>query len=75
MKAIPRRRVTIAGQQVTEQDWRGILAIATTLGCFVVITVATLRYQAEESLAIIGMLTTLQTVILGWYFRTKEAVK
>jgi hypothetical protein len=69
---IHRRRVTIAGQQVTEQDWRGVLAVATTLGCFVVISVATLRYGAEEALAIIGMLSTLETVVLSWYFKAKE---
>src|SRR6266567_9229371 len=54
MKIIHRRRVTIAGQQVTEQDWRGILAVVTTLGYFVVISVATLRYGADEALAVIG---------------------
>jgi hypothetical protein len=75
MKIIHRRRVTIAGQQVTEQDWRGLLAVATTLGCFVVISVATLRYGAEEALAIIGMLSTLETVVLSWYFKAKEVSK
>jgi len=72
---IHRRRVTIAGQQVTEQDWRGILAVASTLGYFVVISVATLRYGAEEALAIIGVLSTLETVVLGWYFKAKEGSK
>jgi hypothetical protein len=75
MKVIHRRRVTLAGQQVTEQDWRGILAIVTTFGCFVVISVATLRYGAEEALAIIGMLSTLETVVLSWYFKAKELSK
>src|SRR5438552_2949863 len=28
------RRVTVRGQQVTEQDWTGIIAIITTLGYF-----------------------------------------
>jgi len=75
MKLDPRRRVTIAGQQVTEQDWRGILAVVTTLGYFIVISVATLRYGAEEALAVIGLLSTLETVVLGWYFKAKENSK
>jgi hypothetical protein len=75
MKIVHRRRVTIAGQQVTEQDWRGILAVATTLGYFVVISVATLRYGAEEALAIIGLLSTLEAVVLSWYFKAKEGSK
>ncbi len=75
MKVVHQRRVTIAGQQVTEQDWRGILAVVTILGCFVVISVATLRYGAEEALAIIGVLSTLETVVLSWYFKAKEGSK
>ena len=75
MKLVPRRRVTIAGQQITEQDWRGILAVVTTLGYFIVISVATLRYGAEEALAVIGLLSTLETVVLGWYFKAKENSK
>jgi hypothetical protein len=75
MKLDPRRRVTIAGQQVTEQDWRGILAVVTTLGYFVVISVATLRYGAEEALAVIGLLSTVETVVLSWYFKAKETSK
>ena len=75
MKLDPRRRVTIAGQQVTEQDWRGILAVVTTLGYSIVISVATLRYGAEEALAVIGLLSTLETVVLGWYFKAKENSK
>jgi hypothetical protein len=75
MKLDPRRRVTIAGQQVTEQDWRGILAVVTTLGYFVVISVATLRYGAEEALAVIGLLSTVETVVLSWYFKAKETTK
>jgi len=75
MRVIHRRRVTIAGQQVTEQDWRGTLAVLTTLGCFVVISVATLRYGAVEALAIIVMLSTLETVVLSWYFKAKEVSK
>ena len=72
MKIVHRRRVTIAGQQVTEQDWRGILAVVTTLGYFVVISIAALRYGADESLAVIGLMSTLETVILSWYFKAKE---
>ena len=67
--------MTIAGQQITEQDWRGILAVVTTLGYFIVISVATLRYGAEEALAVIGLLSTLETVVLGWYFKAKENSK
>lgn len=67
--------MTIAGQQVTEQDWRDVLAVITTLGYFVVISAATLRYAAEEALAIIGMLSTLETVVLSWYFKAKEVSK
>jgi hypothetical protein len=67
--------VTIAGQQVTEQDWRGILAVLTSLGYFIVISFATLRYVAEEALAIIGLLSTLEMVVLSWYFKAKEESK
>lgn len=72
MRTIQRRRVTIAGQPVTEQDWRGILAVLTTLGYFIVISVATVRYGEEEALAVIGLLSTLETVVLSWYFKAKE---
>ncbi len=75
MTIVHRRRVTIAGQQVTEQDWRGILAVVTTLGYFVVISVATLRYAAEEALTIIGLLSALEAVVLNWYFKSKEGSK
>lgn len=75
MKAIHRRRVTIAGQQVTEQDWRGFLAVLTTLGYFIVISIATLRYGVEQSLAIIGLLSTLEMLVLSWYFKAKEDAK
>ena len=75
MNLAHRRRVTIAGQQVTEQDWRGLLAVVTTLGYFVVISLAMLRYGAEESLALIGLLSTLETVVLSWYFKAKESSK
>jgi len=75
MKITHRRRVTIAGQQVTEQDWRGILAVITTLGYFAVISIAALRYGVEEALAVIGLLSTLETVVLSWYFKAKENAK
>jgi hypothetical protein len=75
MKITHRRRVTIAGQQVTEQDWRGILAVVTTLGYFVVVSVATLRYGAEEALGVIGLLSALEGVVLSWYFKAKEKSK
>jgi hypothetical protein len=75
MKIMHRRRVTIAGQQVTEQDWRGILAVVTTLGYFIVISVATLHYGAEEALGFVGLLSTLETVVLSWYFKAKEKLR
>jgi len=75
MKVLHRRRVTIAGQQVTEQDWRGVLAVLTTLGYFVVISIATLRYGVEQSLAVVGFLSTLEMVVLSWYFKAKEDAK
>jgi len=72
MKVLQRRRVTIAGQQVTEQDWRGILAVLTTVGYFSVISAATLRYEPEQTLALTGLLSTLEMVVLSWYFKAKE---
>ncbi len=67
-----RRRVTVRGQQVTEQDWRGILAIVTTLGYFLNATLAMLRFGFTEAIATIGVLLTPEMLVLTWYFRAKE---
>jgi len=67
-----RRRVTIRGQQVTEQDWRGLLAIIATLGYFSNGTLALLRYGFTESVAMMAFLLTPEMLILNWYFRAKE---
>ncbi len=70
-----RRRITIGGQQVTEEDWRGVLAVLTTLGYFTVISAAIVRYGAQEALAVVGLLSTLEMVVLSWYFKAKENSK
>jgi hypothetical protein len=67
-----RRRVTIRGQQVTEQDWRGILAIVTALGYFLNATLAMLRFGFIEAIATIGFLLTPEMLVLSWYFKAKE---
>ncbi len=67
-----KRRVTIGGQQVTEQDWRGILAILTTVGYFMVVTIATFRYGFTETLVTIGFLSTPEMLVVSWYFKAKE---
>jgi hypothetical protein len=67
-----RRRVTIRGQQVTEQDWRGILATVTALGYFLNATLAMLRFGFTEAIATIGFLLTPEMLVLTWYFKAKE---
>ena len=66
------RRITVKGQQVTEQDWRGILAIITTLGYFVNATLAMLDFGFTEAIAAIAFLLTPEMLILSWYFKAKE---
>ncbi len=66
------RRVTVRGQQVTEQDWRGILAIITTLGYFLNATLAMLRFGFTEAIATLGFLLTPEMLVLTWYFKAKE---
>ncbi len=69
---VGRRRLTIRGQQVTEQDWRGILAILTTLGYQLVIAIATARYDFVQMLIATGLLSTPEMLVLSWYFKAKE---
>lgn len=72
LSLVGRRRVTIRGQQVTEQDWRGILAVLTTLGYFLAIALALVRYEFEQVLIATGVLSTPETLVLSWYFKAKE---
>jgi hypothetical protein len=67
-----KRRITIRGQQVTEQDWRGILAVLTTIGYFAILTVSAVRFGFTESLVILGFMSTPETLVLNWYFKAKE---
>ena len=69
------RRITIRGQHVTEQDWRGILAVLTTVGYFLVISIASLRYDFAQMLIATGLLSTPEMLVLSWYFRAKEQEK
>jgi len=66
------RRVTVRGQQVTEQDWTGIIAIITTLGYFANATLAMLRFGFTEAIATIAFLLTPEMLVLTWYFKAKE---
>ena len=66
------RRVTVRGQQVTEQDWTGIIAIITTLGYFINATLAMLRFGFTEAIATIAFLLTPEMLVLTWYFKAKE---
>ena len=66
------RRVTVRGQQVTEQDWRGIIAIITTLGYFFNVTLAMLRFGFTEAIATVGLLLTPEMLVLTWYSKAKE---
>ncbi len=70
-----KRRITIRGQQVTEQDWRGILAVLTTLGYFVIMIVSAVKFGFTESLVTMGFMSTPETLVLSWYFRAKEERK
>lgn len=74
-KSILKRRVTIHGQQITEQDWRGILAIITTIGYFVIVAIASSRFEFTETLLTLGLLSTQEMLVLNWYFRAKEVQK
>ncbi len=64
----------LRGQEVTEQDWRGILAIITTLGYFVVVSLAALRFDFTQTLLATSLLSTMETLVLNWYFRAQEAI-
>ncbi len=72
---VGRRRVTIRGQQVTEQDWRGIIAILTTTGYFVTVALASLRYDFVQLLTVTGFWSSPELLVLNWYFRAKEEEK
>ncbi len=67
-----RRRITIYGKEITERDWRGILALLTTIGYFVTVSITTLRYDFAESLTTAALLSTPEMLVLSWYFRAKE---
>ncbi len=67
------RRITVHGHRVTEQDWRGVLAIITTLGYFVIVLIVALRNDFPETLTAAGLLSTPEMLVLSWYFRAKEA--
>ena len=67
-----RRRITIRGQQVTDQDWRGFIAVMTTLGYLSNATLAILRFGFTEAIATIGFLLTPEMLVLNWYFRAQE---
>ena len=69
------RRVTIRGRQVTEQDWRGILSVLTTIGYFVIVTIATFKFEFTQVLVTMGLLSTPEMLVLSWYFRAKEDSK
>ncbi len=69
------RRLTIRGQEVTNQDWRGILAVLTSLGYFLVVSLATIRFEFLQVLAAIGLLSTPEMLVLSWYFKAKEEAK
>ena len=70
-----KRRITIRGQQVTEQDWRGVLAVLTTMSYFAVVIVSAVRFGFNESLITMGFLSTSETLVLNWYFKAKEERK
>lgn len=69
------RRITVRGQQVTEQDWRGILAILTTIGYFFTASMALFRFGFTQALAMAGFELTPEMLVLNWYFRAKEVVR
>ena len=66
------RRVTIKGKPVTEQDWRGLLAIMTTIGYLSNSTLAIIRFGFTEAIAAIGFLLAPEMLVLNWYFRARE---
>ena len=72
---VGKRRLTIHGQQVTNQDWRGIIAVLTTVGYFLAVSVASLRYDFLQVLAATGMWSTPELLVLNWYFKAKEDEK
>ena len=67
-----RRRVTVRGRQVTEQDWRGILAILTSVGYFLTVVVASLRYDFVQLLTVTAFWSSPELLVLNWYFKAKE---
>jgi hypothetical protein len=71
--SVRKRRITVHGQQVTEQDWRGFLAILTTLGYLVLVAITTLRHSLAETMTAASILSTPEMLVLSWYFRAKEA--
>ena len=70
-----RRRVTVRGQQVTEQDWRGILAVLTTFGYFSTSIAAMFRFGFAEAITMFGFGLTPEMLVLNWYFKAKEERK
>ncbi len=48
------------------------MAILTTLGYFVTIAIASLRYDFVELLTVTGFWSTPELLVLNWYFKAKE---
>ena len=72
VSTVKRRRITVRGKQFLPQDWRGLLAVLTTVGFFTTSTISVLRYQFTETMATIAVLSTTETLVLNWYFRSRE---
>src|SRR2546425_5388269 len=70
--SVRKRRVTVRGQQVTEQDWRGILAVLVTAGYFLTVAIASLKLDFVQLLAMTGFWSSPELLILNWYFEAKE---
>ena len=67
-----RRRVTVRGRQVTEQDWRGILATLTSVGYFLTVAVVALRYDFVQLLTVTAFWSSPELLVLNWYLKAKE---
>ena len=75
LETFRKRRITVRGQQVTEQDWRGILAVLATVGYFLTVAIASLRFDFSQLLTITGFWSSPELLVLNWYFKAKEAEK
>jgi len=69
---VKRRRIHSPRQAVPSSRLERIARCSDHSGFFTTSTISVLRYQFTESMAAIAILSTTETLVLNWYFRSRE---